>query len=97
MRKTEHSIDWRKTAMEIEADYEAMAKELDDLRDLFKSVKRGEQEYREMWKACEELICAAAPMAWVLHDDMAGAYEWEKKAELILKGTTKETPCTNQI
>ena len=39
--KTEHALDWGKTAAEIEADFEQMAKERDRYREALEHIARG--------------------------------------------------------
>lgn len=44
--KTEYAIDWSKTAAEISADYEAMAKQLDELREENEALRDDADRYR---------------------------------------------------
>ena len=42
------------------------------------------QELRRQIQAFVELICEAAPLAWVANQDMEGAGNWEKRAYALL-------------
>jgi len=45
------------------------------------------REQAEQLEALRGLICEAGPLAWVAHQDMKAAEEWEKKANTLIKET----------
>ena len=91
--KTEHSIDWRKTAAEIQADYEAVCQQRDEHRDgrlaALEKLAITEKQRDELLAALQE--CMAEVDEYETRTGKALAGEWPAKARKAIASVKGET------